>query len=99
MTETRYTIPVAHSVERAKTLLAFEGEPKVIGQWFAEARMMAREYLGLVEQYGTLHLAAEAVFRSGYDAPSGMRGRYVNAQDMDALGAVLYPASEPKEGV
>lgn len=46
------------------------------------------------EQYGTLWLAAEAVFRSGNDAPSGMGGRYVNARDMDALGAVLYPAKE-----
>lgn len=46
----------------------------------------------LEEQYQALHLAAEAVFRSGYEAPSGMRGRYVNGSDMDALGAVLYSA-------
>lgn len=46
----------------------------------------------LLEEFGTLRLAAEAVFRSGYD--SGTGGRYVNARDMDALGAVLYPAGE-----
>lgn len=51
--------------------------------------------IGLLEQFQALHLAAEAVYRSGYEAASGMGGRYVNARDMEALGAVLYPASSP----
>ena len=61
----------------------------------SELRRWLLNYCDLFEQYGTLRLAAEAVFRSGNDAPSGMGGRYVNARDMDALGAVLYPASSP----
>lgn len=62
--------------------------------FFRDTARVGRYVRSLEEQYQALHLAAEAVFRSGYEAPSGMRGRYVNGSDMDALGAVLYPAKE-----
>lgn len=58
MSDTQHLSPRA--AEHARELLAFEGEPKVIGQWFASARSMARDYLDAAERVASLEEQLEA---------------------------------------
>lgn len=45
------TLDYDSAAERAREMIEYDGEPKLTGFWFAEARQMARAYLGLFEQY------------------------------------------------
>jgi beta-phosphoglucomutase-like phosphatase (HAD superfamily) len=52
------------AAEHARELIAFKGEPKVIGQWFASARSMARDYLDAVDEIERLEEQLEALQRA-----------------------------------